>query len=45
MILLLLILGIIVFAVFAHMTLYVVGSLLGILLAIILLIIKRRKQR
>jgi hypothetical protein len=40
-----LILAIIALVVFAHMSLYVAGAVLGILLVIIASIIKRRRQR
>ena len=43
--LLLLILAVVCGAIFAHMSLYVAGGVLGLLLVIISTIIKRRRQK
>ena len=43
--LLLLILAVVLCVIFANMTLYVIGGVVGILLVIALSIIKRRKQK
>ena len=45
MFLLFLIFALILVAIFAHMTLYVAGSLIGILVVLVLFIIKRRRSK